>query len=205
MEAFRFAKSEVEFKKQFPNDDRPDAINWSIAAVRMSEIALRLGSARRETAAWNAVSKKRVLDLGCGSSERIDGFIYGPYLARLLSAQGAIVFGIDLGKPFPEDAEIYTHIKTDIIPLVMTKTLHALPQISDMQFDIVDADAFVGENPSPTLVSKLKSLGYTEREFSQLLLQQIAEMTTDGGIILFGEKHFKKSGNALIEFDSENN
>ena len=144
---------------------------------------------------WRAVAGRTILDIGCGSDWSADGY-YPPHLVRLLAANGANAFGIDIVPQSRKFAGEYTHVQADIIPHVMQGTLSDLPQIQGVKFDAINMLSFLGGNPSPALYLKIP---VSLETFQSKLMQQLKGMLKENGFILNGPKHYQLRNGRLAQ------
>lgn len=189
----------VQLQSRLLDEEIIDKPSVTIGVI-VTQIVRYLSGERRRinaaTASWDILSGKEILDIGCGGDGHVDGG-FKPWLARILSAKGAKVTGVDIAPQIPEDAGVYEHIKQDIIPIVMEDGLNQLSQLKGREFDVVNAYRFVGYATSPTLEKALSNQGYTIDMFTQRLLQQSALLVKEGGLIMFAENKYRKIGGIL--------
>lgn len=109
-----------------------------------------------------------------------------------------------MGEGDKEDEAIYTHIQTNIVDQVLMNGLAQIPQLRDIQFDIIHSYNFLGGSPSPVLEDCL-SVGNLEiSEFRTLLISQATQMLKDNGLLLLDNNYYRKEKGRLIKlFESK--
>lgn len=152
------------------------------AAGQMLDYLLRQW--RGSDATWAELRGKKILDLGSGSVYSRDIFdTFYPHFSRLCAVNGAKVVGIDVHSQSHQDEKLFTGIKTDIVGLVMEEGLHNHPALLGSSFDIIHSQNFVGWNAQPAVKDYLRSLGVTQEDFENRLLEQCGTLLSEGGIM----------------------
>jgi len=181
------------------------------AAYRLDDIVNLLGFTQGAgNGTWKLVNGLTVLDLGCGSISSPDrssfdspftvlNMSYKPYLCRLLGQNGAKAYGIDLGEGDKEDEATYTHIQTNIVDQVLTNGLAQIPQLRDIQFDIIHSYCFLGGSPSPVLENCLSVRRLEGSDFNMLLINQATPMLKNKGLLLLDNNYYRKEESRLVK------
>ena len=137
-------------------DNTHEADHLTHAALRIDSLLKNYTGEYPEN--WSKVSSLKILDLGCGSAR---GYIEPPTMCRLLAANGAEVYGIDLYKGHEEDQFLYTHIVTDLVDIVREGRLAQLPELKGKEFDIINSSRFFGNglNGDSEFYERLSEIG----------------------------------------------
>jgi hypothetical protein len=154
-----------------------------IRAAADVESAVRHLSGEKE--GWNFLQGKRVLDLGCGTRAYTDGSeLYPPYFCLICSAHDADTYGVDLYDADPRDSARYTHMVTNLVPLISHKRLSEF--VGGIKFDIIRAKIGLADFISPSLSD---SLGEIEEDtFFKILTEQAIGILNDPGVYITSGK-----------------
>lgn len=158
---------------------------------------------------WEQLQGARVLDIGSGSAfspDILPPFRRYPHFARICAINGAIVTAIDKYPQLDFDKTLFTATEMNIVPPVLEGTFSQVPELQSAQFDMIQAEALVGQNPDPMLFEgqdhpKIFELQIKDfvgknkyvrvlgaKEFTELLKRQCAPLLAEDGVLYLGER-----------------
>ncbi len=209
MERYIGIHSAAELQKIISDNESSDH-GLERAGMRIDRILHRLTGSRFGYGDWSQLKGLTVLDLGCGSESYVKGGVYEPHLPRLLSENGAVVTGMDIGANRPSTGSDYTHIQIDIFDRILAGSLAGVEGIQGKTFDVINSMGFIGNAPAPALFDRLigpelrdvSGFSNKRERFFELLLEQLKPLTHPGSLLMLDSRHFKNRDGALKELPS---
>jgi 2-polyprenyl-3-methyl-5-hydroxy-6-metoxy-1,4-benzoquinol methylase len=146
----------------------------------------------------------KILDVAGGSEFAVDwrGKIWEPHFARLAAELGAVVTVLDLADQSEEDSKLFIWAAIDIVTTVLNNTFLDLDLLSH-KYDIINANAFVGNNPTPSIENLLHRNKCDLETFEATLIRQLFTLLNPGGVMFLNQQDTQGNTVYIKNIDAE--